>query len=92
MDWKKIALMHERALEIINSTLNEEKIYYDKKDVEIHIVMQMFGSTAGPFGGFGGSAMTKFPIFICDCHTADIAIVMISPERYKVKRSGSWIW
>lgn len=75
----------EQALQFIKSKFGEETVkgwWITEDTLEYWAYPQVFGSTAGPFGGIGGQAMTTFTIeaWVCGC----IAVLFCGGKVLKV--------
>jgi len=94
ISWLGIEELYEKAVGVLKNKLAKEpdKFDFQENELEIHIINQMFGSTAGPYGGIGGSAMTRFGILVVDYPQAGICVLMVSKELFRIQKSGDWVW
>lgn len=76
------AISNEQAYEFIVRRLPEEAKHLCSYYLEYYAWPQVFGSTAGPFGGIGGQAMTTFTVEAWVC--GEVAVLFCGDKVLKV--------
>lgn len=72
----------QQAYDVVVKRLPEEAKYLSPDDFEYYAYPETFGSTAGPFGGIGGQAMTTFTIEAWVC--GKVAVLFCGNKILKV--------
>ena len=57
-----------------------------------HSFEQMFGSTCGPWPGFGGAAMTTIPITIATLKQSGQVLVFVASDLFAFGTGDMWFW